>query len=468
MSFLLFLKGANFYMDKSFWRRVAIIGIPVALSSLIGTVLNMLDIFMIGNFGDDYVSAVGLANKVFFVLNLLLIGIVSGSAILISQYYGKGDEEGINKVFGFSLIFSALGGLIFFLLAYFMPDNLMRIFTNDERFIEIGSSYLKIVSISYILTSVSTAITGLLKSVNKTSAPMLITLGCVAINFICNYIFIFGNLGSPVMKADGAALGTVIARSIEIIALTMYCIFTKKSFELHVKRMFSLKLKFILSTFIFILPVLINEFGWGLGTTVYSVIYGHMDETATTTMTIATCIQDLVYVFLLGMSNAAAILIGNELGADKFSDAKRNAKRLLVANTAFGVVLGLILVGIVYPYTLLYPNISEVVKKYVIYVCIVYAIILPFKAFNITSICGVLRAGGDTIVSMIIDIAGIWTFAIPLGCLGAFVFNLNVVWVFALISLEEVIKLFFSLWRTKQGKWIKNVCNFDQKIEVEY
>ena len=455
-------------MDKSFWRRVAVIGIPVAMSSLIGTILNMLDIFMIGNFGDDYVSAVGLANKVFFVLNLLLIGIVSCSSILLSQYYGKGDEEGLNKIFGFSLIFSALGGLIFFLLAYFIPEGLMKIFTNDTRFIEIGATYLKIVSTSYILTSISTAIIGLLKSVNKTSAPMLITLGCVAINFICNYIFIFGNLGAPMMKADGAALGTVIARSIEIIALSLYCIFTKKSFHLHIKNMFSLRLKFILSSFIFILPVLINEFGWGLGTTMYSVIYGHMDETATTTMTIATCLQDLVYVFLLGMSNAAAILIGNDLGANKFNDAKRNARRLLIANTAFGLILGLILIGLVYPYTLLYPNISEVVKNYVIYVCIVYAIILPFKAFNITSICGVLRAGGDTIMSMIIDIVGIWTFAIPLACLGAFVFNLNVVWVFALISLEEIIKLFFSLWRTKQGKWVKNVCNFDQKPEAQY
>lgn len=449
-------------MDKRFWKRVAVIGIPVALQSLIGTVLNMFDTFMISSYGDDFVSAVGLANKVFFVLNLLLIGVVSGSSILMSQYYGKSDEEGLNRTFGFAIVFSALGGLIFFLLAYFTPEILMGLFTNNKDYIAIGSSYLKIVSCSYIITSISTAIGGFLKSINKTSAPMLITLFCVCVNCFCNYLFIYGNWGAPQMKADGAALGTVIARCIEIVCMIIYVIATKKGFKLHLKQICRLTPKFVLSSFIFILPVLINEFGWGLGTTAYSIIYGHMDDIAVPTMTIATVLQDLIYVFLLGMSNAAAIIIGNELGANNFDYARKNAKRLLIANTCLGVILGLVMLGLMYPYTWIYPDISEVVKQNVILVSIVYAIILPFKAFNITSICGVLRAGGDTLVSMIIDIAGVWLLAIPLGCVAAFALHLSVVYVYAAICLEEVIKLFFAYGRYKQEKWVKNVTNFNQ------
>ena len=449
-------------MDKKFWKRVAVIGIPVALQSLIGTVLNMFDTFMISSYGDDFVSAVGLANKVFFVLNLFLIGIVSGSSILMSQYYGKGDEEGLNKTFGFAIVFSAIGGLIFFLLAYFIPEALMGLFTDNSKYIEIGSSYLRIVSCSYIITSISTAIGGFLKSINKTSVPMLITLFCVCVNCFCNFLFIYGNWGAPQMKADGAALGTVIARGMEIVFMTIYVIFAKKDFKLHVKEICSISPKFVLSSFIFILPVLINEFGWGLGTTAYSIIYGHMDDIAVPTMTIATVLQDLIYVFLLGMSNAAAIIIGNELGANNFEYAKKNAKRLLIANTVLGVILSLLMLALMYPYTWIYPDISEAVKYNVILVSIIYAIILPFKAFNITSICGVLRAGGDTLVSMIIDIAGVWLLAIPLGSLVAFGFNLEIPYVYAAICLEEVVKLFFAYGRYKQKKWVKNVTNFNQ------
>lgn len=445
---------------NGFWKKVLWIGAPVALQNLINTILNMCDTMMVSTLGDDFVSAVGLANKVFFVFNLVLFGICSGSTILASQYYGKGDEKGINKIFGFSLMLSIIAGLLFFISAFFLPKTIMGLFTNNQEYINIGYSYLKIVSISYVMTAISMAITALLKSVNRTRIPMIVTLISVGINIICNYLFIFGKFGFRQMGVDGAALGTVIARIVEVALIVCYLIFSKKDFKLNIKSMFILDKTFIFSALIFILPVFFNELGWGLGTTIYSVIYGHMDDIAVPTMTLAAVIQDLAWVFLLGISNAAAIIIGNSLGANLFDDAKKAAVKLLKANFILGFIMALVVVIMMNPYLLLYPKITDDVKNSVIHVSIVFACFLPFKAFNLTNICGVLRSGGDTIACMMLDICGVWLIAIPLGLLGAFVFNLNIGWVFLMICIEEVVKLFVGFTRYKQMKWVRNVVKF--------
>lgn len=444
-------------MSKVFWKKVIWIGLPVAIQNLINTLLNMCDTLMIESLGQDYVSAVGLANKVFFVMNLLVFGIVSGCSILQSQYYGKKDDKSLNKVFGFSVMLAFSAGLIFCLAGVLMPNELMSLFTKSDILIEIGGSYLRIVAISYLFTAVSMGITGLLKSVNRTRAPMIITLGCVVVNVLVNYIFIFGSFGAPRLEANGAAIGTVIARGIELGLLILYLVLVKKDFILSIKNMFCFNKVFVKKVIIIALPVVLNEFVWGLGTTIYSVIYGHMSNDVVNAMTIAAILQDLIYAFLFGISNACAVIVGNELGANELDKARMTAKRLLFTNFIFSFFLGALLVLLVNPYLLIYKNTSDVVKEYVRYVTIVLACYLPVKAFNLTNVCGVLRSGGDTKFCFILDALGVWVVAIPLGCLAAFVFKMNIVLVFIFICFEEVVKFIIGIVRYRQEKWVKNV-----------
>lgn len=453
-------------MNKKFWKKVLLISIPVAIQNLINTSLNMFDTLMISSLGDDFVSAVGLANKVFFVFNLLTFGIVSGASILTSQYYGKGDEKGLNKAFGLSLLLAVIGAFVFFIFSVSIPEIIMGLFTKSDTLIKIGAPYLRIVSISYIFTAASMAITGLLKSINKTRVPMLVTLGCVLVNVFVNYIYIFGAFGAPRLEATGAAIGTVVARGIEIILLALYLIFTKKSFKLNLKEMLSYNKPFIAKISKLAIPVLFNEFAWGLGTTIYSVIYGHMSNEVVAAMTVGAILQDLTFAFLLGISNAASVIVGNELGASKFDDAKKTAKILLITNFILGIILSFIVVLLMHPYLKIYDNISDTVKNYVISITIVYALFIPFKAFNLTTVCGILRSGGDSVFCLLLDLGGVWAIGIPLGLLSAFVFNLNIAWVFAFILLEEPVKFVIGYIRYKSKKWVRNVTEYNNELEA--
>ena len=432
------------------------IGLPVSIQNLINTAVNMVDTFMIGSLGDDYVSAVGLANKVFFVLNLLIFGIVSGSSVLLSQYYGKRDDTNLNKTFGFMMALSLLGSVLFTLAALIIPSNLMHIFTNSERLIELGTPYLRIVSISYIFTAFSMAASAMLRSINKTKAPMLFTIISVFINAICNYIFIFGKLGAPELLADGAAIGTIIARVVEFLLILFYLIFAKRDVKLKIKEMVHIDKPTITKNIKFALPVIINELGWGLGTTMYSVVYGHMSDDVVAAMTIATALEDLVYALLFGISCACSVIVGNQLGANDLEGAQKTAKKLLIAGIIVSAILGVILVLLIDPYIRIYKA-NETVILDIKKVCIAYAILMPLKTFNLIMIVGILRSGGDTLFCMIMELGCLWGVGLVLGTLGAFVFKLDVLYVFLLFEVEQLMKVIIGYFRYKQKKWVKNI-----------
>lgn len=432
------------------------IGLPVSIQSLINTVVNMVDTFMIGSLGDDYVSAVGLANKVFFVLNLLIFGIGSGCSVLLSQYYGKRDDKNLNRTFGFMMALSLIGSFIFFILAVSIPGALMRIFTESEALITIGSSYLRIVSVSYVFTAFSMSVGAMLRSINKTRAPMIFTIISVFINVFFNFIFIFGKMGAPVMNADGAAIGTIIARFVEFLCILFYLIFAKKDVKLEIKEIVHINKETIKKNLKFALPVIVNEVGWGLGTTMYSVIYGHMGDEVVASMTIATALEDLVYALLFGVSTACAVIVGNQLGSNDLEKAEKSAVKLLISGIVLSAGLAGILVLVVNPYIMLYKT-TEVVASNIRKVCIAYAIMMPARTFNLIMIVGILRSGGDTLFCMIMELTCLWGIGVSLGAIGAFLLNLDVLWVFVLCETEQLVKVLIGFIRYRQKKWVKNI-----------
>lgn len=450
-------------MDKKFWKKVIIIGLPVAIQNLINTIVNVIDTFMIGSLGEEYVSALGLANKVFFVVSLLIFGIVSGCSVLLSQYYGKKDEKNLNKTFGFMTMLAVGGSLIFFLMALIAPRLLMNIFTQSEELISIGSSYLRIVSVSYLFTSFSMSATGLFRSINKTRMPMVFTFISVFVNVFFNYMFIFGNFGAPALKSDGAAIGTIIARAVEFSCMVIYMIFGKRDVKLSVVEMVKIDKEIVVKNMRFALPVIINEFGWGLGTTMYSVIYGHMDDNVVAAMTIASALQDLVYALLFGVSSACSVIVGNQLGADELDEAEKSARRLLITGIIFSMILAGALLLLVRPYLMLYKT-TEIVSDYIFKVCIVYAALMPARTINLMFIVGILRSGGDTIFCMVVELAALWAYAIPFGAIGAFGFHLEIVWVYLMLESEQLLKNVVCFIRYKQKKWVKNIVVSEAEV----
>ncbi len=446
----------NIFEDRKFIRKVVTIAIPIAVQALLNTTLNLVDNIMIGALGESSIAAVGLANKVFFVFTLLLFGIVSGSSILTAQYWGKRDIKNIRKVLGLSLIIGLSGAVLFMLAGLFIPKLVMRIFTPSEGTIAIGASYLAIVALSYPLTAITNCYISLLRATNKVKAPVFITIISILVNVVLNYTFIFGNFGAPKLGVQGAAIATVIARLVECISILSVVYISKGPAAAKIKELVSFDKDFIKRYFITVSPVIANEFIWGLGVTIYSLVYGRMGDEAVASITITQNVEQICIVLFQGLSSATAVILGNELGANKLKEAEKHAKSFFVIQLMLSVVMGIVCVLIRRPLINLFSvdnNVaSDITKCLTVFICS-----LPFRMFNLVNIVGVLRSGGDTKASLILDMTGVWCVGIPFAFLGGILLDLPIYYVYAMITIEEVYKFILGFKRYKQKKWLKNI-----------
>ncbi|NFO05090.1 MATE family efflux transporter [Clostridium botulinum] len=446
----------NIVEDKVFLRKTIAIAIPVTIQALLNTTLNLIDTMMIGQLGETTIAAVGLANKVFFVFTLLLFGIVSGSSILTAQYWGKKDIKNIRKVLGISLIIGLFGAIIFVIPSLICPNIVMRIFTPNESTIGIGVAYLSIVALSYPLTAITNAYISLLRAVNEVKAPVVISLFSILINAILNYTLIFGHFGFPALGVQGAAIGTLIARIIECISVLSIVYLKNGPAAARLKELVAFDKTFIKMFFITVSPVIANEFMWGLGVTIYSLVYGRMGDGAVAAITITQTVEQIAVVIFQGISAATAVILGNELGANKLKKADIHAKYLLILQFIATLVIGVICILTRWPLIHLF-TVTEAVAVDISKCLIVFVLYLPFKMFNLVNITGVLRSGGDTKSGLILDTTGVWLIGIPLAYLGGIFLSLPIYWVYVLVLAEEIYKFVLSLKRYKQKKWLKNI-----------
>lgn len=446
----------SIFEDKKFLKKTIAIGIPIAVQALLNTTLNLVDTMMIGTLGESTIAAVGLANKVFFVFTLLLFGIVSGSSILTAQYWGKRDVKNIRRVLGISLIIGLAGAVIFMLAGLFIPKTVMSIFTPSENTISIGASYLAIVAVSYPLTAITNCYISLLRATNQVKAPVFISIISILVNVVLNYTLIYGNFGAPKLGVQGAAIATVIARLVECLSILAVVYISKGPAAAKIKELVTFDKEFIKKYLITVSPVIANEFMWGLGVTMYSLVYGRMGDEAVAAITITQNVEQICVVIFQGLSAATAVILGNELGANKIKDAERHSKSFFVLQFMLTIVMGIVCLLIRTPLINLFSvpeNIAiDITRCLTVFVCY-----LPFRMFNLINIVGVLRSGGDTKASLLLDITGVWCVGIPFAFLGGIVLGLPIYYVYAMITIEEVYKFILGLRRYKQKKWLRNI-----------
>lgn len=446
------------FKDKRFLMTILTLILPIALQNLISSSLNMVDNVMIGKLGEASIAAVGLVNQYFFIFMLCLSGINAGAGIFISQFWGRKDKRNIRRMLGLELILSTFAAILFGFIAFLSPQSIIKIFTSNTEVIILGSSYIKVISITFLITAISMAYSTALRCMGIAKAPMYGSLIGVLTNAFLNWVLIFGNLGFTARGVVGAAIATSIARTIEMIYILVVSYKFNDVIRCKVKEMFSFNKGFVTTYFKTSSSVIINELVWSLGISTYSIIYARIGIREVASMQIANTVNNMFMVLGIGLATAGAIIVGNKIGEEKIEEALDYAKRFGVLAPIVGLISGSALyVGA--PYIVNIFNINESTIKMTIDVLKIMAVFAPLRFFNVLMIVGVFRGGGDTTYSMLVQLGTIWFFAIPIGFLAAVYFKLTLPVVFFLLCSEEIVKVVFELNRFRSGKWIKNIAS---------
>jgi putative MATE family efflux protein len=448
---------SELFGDRKFYSVMLKVALPIAAQQLVFNLLNAVDVLLIGQLGETSVAAVALSNQWTFLMSLFLFGTASGTAIFIAQFWGREDVPNLRRAFGIGLSIGLVGSALFALTAFLAPATVLGVYTNDPAVVIKGAPYLRIVSLSYVFTALSTLFGVALRSTRNLKLPVGVSVGALTLKTALAYVLIFGYLGFPKLGIAGAAVATVIARAVECGVLLSLTYRWRLPAALHVSDMRGLERTFVRTFAIMVIPVVLNELFWALGTSVYAGIYARIGTASIAAVNIASTIEGVALVPMFGVGNACAIILGNAIGGGNSPLARDYARKFLSLAIALGLAFGAAIFATSRVILGAY-NISPEAKLDAQGVMTVMACALWLKAANLLIVVGILRSGGDTKYGLAVDIGPMWTIGIPLALLGAFVLDLPVYTVVMMVLVgDELTKFFLGMSRFRSGRWLRNV-----------
>ena len=457
------MQKKNRLKDDVFYRQIFKLVLPIVIQNLLSAAVSSADVVMLNYVGQSSISAVSLASQYANVLFMVFYGLGTGATMLCAQYYGKGDMKAIQVVEGIALRFSLGFAMLFAGAAFFFPEGMMRLFTNDGELIAIGASYLRFMSVSYLCWGIIEVYLAVLRSIGRVTVSTAMNVLAFSLNIVLNAVFIFGLFGAPKLGAMGVAIATSASRLIELAACFAVSA-ASRDIKLDFRYLFA-RNRPLFSDFVRLsLPALGNDISWSVAFSMYSVIMGHMGTDAVAANSFVVVVRNFGTILCFGMASAGGILLGNVIGEGKLEEARADAGKLMKLTVLTGAIGGLIVLAAT-PFVLKYATLTENAMHYLKYMLLINTYYVMGAAVNTTLIAGVFRAGGASRFGFICDTIDMWCYAVPLGFLAAFALKLPVLWVYFLLCTDEFVKWPWVIRHYRSGKWLNNITRDNLFIE---
>ena len=442
--------------NRKFYRTLLAVAVPIALQNLISSSFFLVDTVMVGKLGELALTGTGLATQAFSVHWMMIFGFCTGCSTFYSQFWGTRDLPNIRKVVGVAWTFCMAASLLFFCACAFAPHWVLSLFTNDPVVNDVGTGYLRIAAINFLLVAAAQPLVVALRSTQQTKIPLYITIIAFFSNTILNYALIFGKFGLPRMEVRGAALATVISRIIELLATAYFVFGRKNALAGKLREFFAFDREFMGRVLKNAAATTFNETLWSAGMAAQNAAYGRMGVTAFAAYKAASSIADFFLMACFATSAAALILLGEQLGQGNYEYAKALSKKLLHAGLAFSVFMATLMYVCRGPFIGLF-TLTDEAQLWTNRILLITALCQPLQNHNAFQVVGTMRSGGDAKFAAICEVATVWAIRVPLAFFGALVLHLPIYFVVLLCEAESVIKGIILYVRYRSGKWMKNM-----------
>lgn len=440
---------------KHFYKELMALAIPLALQRLLTALVGASDALMLGRLNQEAIAGVSLANQVSFVMSLFTGAVIGSISVLAAQYWGIKDQTNVKRFLGISIRYAVGISLAFFLPAFFIPERILMIFTNDPGLIRTGAGYLRIVSFSYLFTAVAECFLMMMKVTGYAKISVWISAVIVIVDMTVDLFLIYGIGPFPALGANGSAWSTIV---VEVIALIWCLIWSARREEIRIGKedIFFFSKAYEKDIWKIVPGMLASSLSWGLSLTVHSFILGHLGTDATAAHSVTNVTKQMVECLSLGLSSGMGIMIGGLLGQNKFEEAKKyGAESWHVAFINGLINIGLVgMTGtLVYFFYVLEPQ----AKNFLIRMLVFSALYMFALSYNAMFTVGVFPAGGDSKYDAVSVFFATWCFALPLALLGTFVFHWPVMVIYCVMCLDEIVKVPFIRPHYNRYIWLKNL-----------
>lgn len=446
-----------FMKEKTFLGKVIGIALPVGLQSMLQSSFAMIDQLMVGQLGSTAVSAVEVAGRPAFIYSVLVGACATITGIMVSQYLGMKDREMADKSLCVNLGMTAGLAVLFTVLCLLFSAQIVGLYIReDPAILFLGQEYLTKIAWTYLPLGLSSVLAVMIRCMDRPTWPLAAGFASAAVNTVLNYGLIFGHLGLLALGVTGAAIASVISQLVNLALMAGMFYGARLRGQGPFRVSLSLGKAGFRQYLAMLLPILVTELLWSLGQNVNTFLYGHMAQGDLAAMSMTGPVQGLFIGALSGISQAAGILIGKRLGAGEFAEAYGESKRLVGYGFVGSLLLTVLLILLRRPYVSLY-KVEPYVQGTAAELLLAFGILAPVKVANMILGGGVLRSGGKTSYVMVIDLVGTWLVGVPLGFITALVLRLPILWVYFLLSQEELVRLGLSVFVFRRKNWMRSI-----------
>lgn len=452
--------------DAAFYKMTLAVAVPIMIQNFITNFVSMLDNLMVGNLGTEQMSGVSIVNQLIFIFSLAVFGALSGAGIFTSQFYGKNDPDGIRYTIRYkvavSLLLFAIGIIVFVVF----EDALIGLFLHESDdtgdialTLGFAKKYLKIILLGLLPFCIAQIFSSTLRETGETVAPMIAGFIAVLTNCAFNWVLIFGKLGFPALGVEGAAIATVVSRYVECAVIILFTVKNRYRFNYFNGLFKSLSIPKTIFRDITIkgMPLLFNEFFWSLGMSLLSVAYSLHGISVVAGYSISSTVMNLANIAFISLGSSIGIIIGKQLGANKFEEAIDTDRKLIAFSAVLSAFIGIVvfLVGDKIP--LLYNTTPES-KELAAYFIKTCAIFIPVHSFA-NSTYFTIRSGGKTLVTFLMDSVFIMSVNVPVAFILYYAFDLPIKTIFPIVQAIDIIKVIVGLVLIKKRVWLNNIVD---------
>ncbi len=449
--------------DKSFYRSLFILALPIALQNLITFAVGMFDNVMIGSLGDNAVSGVYMGNQIQTLLQIFSAGIEGAILVLSAQYWGVGDKNSIKKITSIGVKISLAFGLTLSLICAFFPENVISLFTPEEGIIEAGAEYLGITAYSFGFFCLTQSLIAAMRSVEAPRIGLYVSAASLIINVILNYLLIFGKLGMPELGIKGAAIATLIARIAEAALTSLYVFVKDKKLKLGILDLIGFDKALFKDFLKYGLPIILGQLVWAANMMSNSAIMGRQSvEGVVAGLSIANTMHNLAYVVMNGMSGAVGIITGKTIGEGKEELMKEYAKTVQILFLGLGILTGATVFLLKNPFISLY-GVSEAAASQASALINVLSVTVIGTCYQAACLFGLVKSGGDTSFVFKNDLIFVFLVVIP-SALIATRLGLAPWIVFACLKSDQILKCFVAVIKINRYNWMKNLTHHSGQL----
>ncbi len=456
----------RYFGDRRFYAMVLGVALPIIVQNAFSNLAGLLDGIMVGSTGTEAMSGVSIVNQILMVFYLGIFGAVSGANIFGAQYYGAKNYDGVRNCFRYKLVITAALTLAVLLILSFFGRSLIHMYLLGEAdegsadlALESGMTYLRLMLPGLVPYAVAQVYAGTQRETGNARLPMIAGVSGVCVNLLFNNLLIFGNLGFPRMGVAGAALATVISRIMEMLVIVSATHARAERFPFirGAYRHFRIPASLTKAISAKGAPLMVNEIVWALGMALLSQSYSLRGLNVVAAMNINRTVNDLFNVVFLSIGATAGILVGQALGASQLEEARSRSRKIIVFSTCCCVVMGLLMV-IAAQFVPNAYNTTEEVRALARRLIAITAVCMPIQGCY-HGMYFTLRAGGKSMVTLIMDSGFVWGVNLPLALCLVHLTKLPIIPLYAICQAADIIKCFIGRAILRRGGWVRNIVD---------